>query len=612
MIIEKLYREICRFKKNTIQNILFASYSTLIVIVIMSFMIFFYYYTSHILTQRAVDSIQRLSNSISKQLDLEIRKIDTVSLNIVYSNLVRDHFEKYLTEVYNTTSKYKESKTLMDIFIAISGPSLPVQQINLYSFDGKMIGAGFLNSTVTVRLNRLPWVSRVLLLDGRKYISIPYNNAFFVGDADKSRYFISLYRVYFNNFRERMGIVEVVQDYNVIFSGLEDIVKPDSEDITTYVFNDEGHLVYPVTLNPEGYKFYFQNIKWTPETDYSGFLSIENPREKEKEIVAYTHSGYTGWSVILVQPTEKIMLSASQFTRLILFITIILLGFSLVFSFLIAKRFTEPIKKMHYIIKTTNLETLGVENFQELNSNINELEELNQAFYRMSGELKRAVDDLVIAKQREIEAKMLALQSQINPHFLRNCLTNISIMAEEGTTVPIITMCKNISSMLYYISSDSSSLVKIDTEIDYTKRYLEVIKLRYGKNLKYSINIDERIKEIRIPKLLIQPLVENAVKYGTDTEPPWLIEIKGCIIDGYWQIMVRDNGPGFSKEKLNLLEKDIEMIKHIETFPDTKSMGLLNVFARLYLSYRDKAIFKIGNNLNGGATVLIGGSIIEK
>jgi hypothetical protein len=54
------------------------------------------------------------------------------------------------------------------------------------------------------------------------------------------------------------------------------------------------------------------------------------------------------------------------------------------------------------------------------------------------------------------------------------------------------------------------------------------------------------------------------------------------------------------------------MIKHIETFPDTKSMGLLNVFARLYLSYRDKAIFKIGNNLNGGATVLIGGSIIEK
>ncbi len=264
---------------------------------------------------------------------------------------------------------------------------------------------------------------------------------------------------------------------------------------------------------------------------------------------------------------------------------------------------------MHYIIKKTNLETLGEESLQGLNSNINELEELNQSFYRMSRELKKAVDDLVIAKQREIEAKMLALQSQINPHFLRNSLTNISIMAEEGTTEPIITMCRNISSMLYYISSDSTSLVKIETEIDYIKRYLEVIKLRYGKNLRYSINIDGKIKEVKIPKLLIQPLIENAVRYGTNIEPPWFIEVNGNIIDEAWQITVRDNGPGFSEEKIEFLKREIEMIRHIDILPDTKSMGLLNVFARLYLSYHEKAIFKIENNKNGGATVSIGGSI---
>ncbi len=331
MIIERLKGKLDRFKKNTIQNILFASYSTLIVLVIISFMVFFYFYTSHILTQRAVDAIQRLSNSISKQLDLEIRKIDTVSLNIVYSNLVRDHFERYLTELYDPTLKYMESKTLMDILIAISGPSLPVQQINLYSFDGKMVGAGFLNSSITVRLINLSWFKRVLELDGKKYISVPYNSAFFVGDAYKNKYFVSLYRVYFNNFRERMGIVEVAQDYNLIFSGIEDIIKPDSEDIRIYVFNDEGYLVYPVISNPKMYRFYFQNIKWTPGTDYSGFLSIENPRKKEKEIVAYTHSRYTGWSVIIAQPATRIMLPVSQFTRLILLITIALLGLSLVF-----------------------------------------------------------------------------------------------------------------------------------------------------------------------------------------------------------------------------------------------------------------------------------------
>lgn len=576
-------------------------------------MCFFYFYTSRIITSKVIDSIQRLSTSISNQLELEIRKMDTVSINIAYSNLVRDYFAAYL-EIYDPFLKYKYSKTLIDLFVAMTGPFLTVQQVNLYDFQGNMIGAGFFNGTMRFELERSPWFVDVIKLGGRKIISKPYNNAFFVGEFYKDRYFISLYRVYFNNFRERTGIIETIRDYNSIFTGIEDIIRPNSNDMRIYVFNERGDLIYPISNNSVEQNIYFQTVnKEISSNVQTGTISLENPEMKEKGFLAYTRSEYTGWTVTIVQPAKTVMLPVSQFTRLILIITLILLALSLLLSLLISNRVTGPIKRLYQNIKSTELENLGLDKTPSMNGNIKELEELNTAFNKMRIKLKESMENLLIAKQKETEAKILALQSQISPHFLRNCLANISIMAEEGTIEPIISMCKNISYMLSYVSTDSYSLVKIETELDYVRRYLECIKIRYGESLRYKIEIDDKMKEIKIPKLLIQPLVENAVKYGTDTEPPWTIEIKGVIGDGYWKIDIRDSGPGFPEEKLEEIRERIEEIKSrgLFTEDDAIGIGIINVFSRLYLRYQDALIFNIENKAEGGALITIGGIISD-
>lgn len=547
-----------------------------------------------------MDSIQRLSVSISNQLDLEVRKMDTVSINIAYSNLVRDHFANYLTGGYDPTLRYRYSKTLMDIFVAISGPLITVQQINLYDFDGNMIGAGSFNGTMQVNLDKTTWYRKVMSLEGRKYISTPYNNAFFAGDFYKDRYFISLYRVYFNNFRERAGIIETVMDYNSIFTKIEDIIRLNSSEMRILVLNEENNLIYPISEENREYEFYLRTLENLSNGAKSRIDIIYNPDLKERELIAYTFSEYTGWKVILAQSVRLVMLPVSHFTRLVLIVLIVLIIISLLLSLIMSKRVTEPIKKLHYIIKNTELESLGLVDTPNLRSNIREIDELYGAFIKMGAKLKESMDNLLMAKQKEMESKMLALQSQINPHFLRNCLANISIMAEEGTIDPIIVMCKNISHMLHYVSSDSNSVVTLETEIEYVKRYLECIKLRYGRNLNYKIKIDERMKNIEIPKLLIQPLVENAVKYGTNVEPPWFIEVIGNIIDNQWKIEVKDNGPGFAMEELERINKKILEIKNNKSISegDTK-MGILNVFTRLFLRYQSSLIFEIKNNPDG-------------
>lgn len=596
--------------KTTIQSIFFSSYFLLIIIVLVPIIFFFYFFTYRILTSRAMDSIQKLSVSISNQLDLEVRKMDTVSINIAYSNLVRDHFTSYLTRRYDPTLRYRYSKTLMDIFVAISGPLITVQQINLYDFDGNMIGAGSFNGTMQVNLNKTSWYKKVILLEGRKYISTPYNNAFFAGDFYKDRYFISLYRVYFNNFRERAGIIETVMDYNSIFTKIEDIIRLSSSEMKILVFNGENNLIYPISEKNKGYDFYLQKLENLSSETKSGMAIVYNPNLKERELIAYTFSEYTGWRVILAQSIRLVMLPVSHFTRLVLVILIVLLVISLLLSFIMSRRVTEPIKRLHYIIRNTEIESLGLMNTPDLKSNIREIDELYNAFKKMGVKLKESMDNLFMAKQKEMEAKMLALQSQINPHFLRNCLANISIMAEEGTIDPIIVMCKNISHMLHYVSADSNSIVPLEVEIEYIKRYLECIKLRYGENLNYEIKIDERMKNIKIPKLLVQPLVENAVKYGTNVEPPWFIEIRGTIVNNQWKIDIKDNGPGFSIEELERINKKISEIKNNRSVSeeDTK-VGILNVFTRLFLRYQSSLIFEIKNSPSGGSLVTIGGTI---
>ncbi len=575
-------------------------------------MLFFYRYTSRIITSRIIDSMQRLSTSISNQLDLEIRKMDTVSINIAYSNLVRDYFANYL-EIYDPSLRYKYSKTLIDIFVAMTGPFLTVQQVNLYDFKGNMIGAGYFNGTMKFDLGKSTWFRDVIKLSGRKYISAPYNNAFFAGEFYRDRYFISLYRVYFNNFRERTGIIETIRDYSSIFTGIEDIISPNSNEIQIYVFNEKGVPIYPILSNRIEQDFYFHTVNKMLNNSQAGTISIDNSITEEKDFLAYTRSEYTGWTVIIAQSAEMVMLPVSHFNRSVLIVALILLSLSSLLSLLISNRITNPIRELHHMIKGTDLENLGMDNTQKVSSNIKELEELNNAFNKMRTKLKESMENLLIAKQKEVEARTLALQSQINPHFLRNCLANISVMAEEGVTEPIILMCRNISHMLYYVSNDSCQIVKLETEMDYVKRYLECIKIRYGENLKYKIDIDERMKNIKIPKLLIQPLVENAVKYGTSVEPPWSIEIDGLIVDdNYWKIEIKDSGPGFPKDKMEIILKKIEEIKCKGTASEEDKaigIGIINVFSRLYLKYQDNLIFNIENKENGGAIVTIGGVI---
>ncbi len=607
----------------TIQANLFFSYSALIMASILIFAAFFYYYTSSLLKNRASASQQSLCQSISEKLDAEVLKMNTVSMSICYSSLIKSHFYKHLSYNINPDSestelkveKYYNTKELIDIFMAIIGPSQTVSQINLYDFNGEMVGAGISNTTTKIALGKKDWYHEVLLKNGAKYISAPHpdNLLMRIRGIPDDKVYISLCRVLLDRDWTRQGIVEIEQDCDTIFSGLNDLVDRESGRKLLYVFNNEGQMLFPYHRRPDRrYTEYFKIIR--PQGGGTASITVRDPVSRAREIVTYTSSEYTGWKVLIVESQQLVLAPVVTFTKIVVFGSVGLLLLTLLISFGLAKKVTIPIQHIHRAIRKLDLEMLFAQTQPKLTSDLNELEELNVAFQNMSVKLKQSMDALLLSQSQEMQSKMLALQSQMNPHFLYNTLATVIIMAEENMQDGVITLCKNVSHMLRYISSHKSPLVKLQAELEYTQKYLECMKFRYRSHLSYEIRIDPRMNEIAIPKLVVQPLVENAIKHGTKNEPPWRIRVDVFRVgDGRdWRVTVQDNGPGFAPEALAAIGQKLREIDQNGLLPSLEldGMGLLNIYIRLKLIYGERMFFEIADRAQvgqGGAVITIGG-----
>jgi sensor histidine kinase YesM len=142
---------------------------------------------------------------------------------------------------------------------------------------------------------------------------------------------------------------------------------------------------------------------------------------------------------------------------------------------------------------------------------------------------------------------------------------------------------------------------------------LEVNAIRHGQKLKFSFDIDEALERTRIPKLVIQPLVENSLKFATRREPPWNIRVVGVVEGNEWRVTVFDNGPGFSPESMEKLRNQIDetYLTNVTPVLQLGGMGLLNIFIRMRLTYGSDSVFLFGNSSTGGAEVTIGGQLAK-
>lgn len=572
-------------------------YSIIIIVILLITTSIFYFWMSNQLRNRAAQDILEASSTMSQKLNDEIADMDNVSMNVCYSNLVKNQFEYYTNQKPSgskSLASINNAKELTDILTAIIGPNFNVQQIFLYNYNKQVFGTGFDNRQMTADIKKNHLYPEITRVGGRKVVSVPEVNASLssiISTRNTDIYFMSLYRLYFDKFSNPQGVVEVVQYADNVFSDLSSLEASNTLGETLYVFNSAGRQIYPYSgARKNKGTAYYQLCK---NADSRNFEMIDKNTGR-KDLVAYTTSDYTGFTTIAVSDENVILSSFGTFSAYTVFMTILILFIALLFSFYAAKSFTKPIKtlrqNMHTIVSHDQLSDIP-----DLKSGLVELEELNESFRHMNRKIKKSLDELLLSQKNEMNSKMLALQSQMNPHFLYNSLATISAMAEENLDDEIVKMCDNMCDMLRYISSDISKTVPLGTEIDHLLNYIECIRLRYVDRLRYSVELDDKMRDIPVPKLIIQPLVENAVKYASLINRQVEIKVAGKVTENRWCVTVKDNGSGFSEEALCRINKKIEEIEQGGLLPslEIEGMGLINIYIRLKLMYKKDTVFDI-------------------
>jgi two-component system, sensor histidine kinase YesM len=598
----------------TVRGSIFLSVSLLLASVLLAFSFVVYDYVSMVARERFTDTLTSLSKSVLANLDSQVGEMNRLSLTLVYSQVFQDLYRRHLTlprmpeSVEQRIAKLENTEALIEICDTILGPNQSAPQINVFDPRGEMIGAGYYSRLIERDVRRESWYPEVMRKGGERVILPPHTDPLLEDTSVivKGKRYVSLLRSFQDSMRSTHGVIEVKQYCDSLFGELDSL---GNSKVSIFVVDTGGNLLYPYDGSRTDGKELLQLFqKAAGKQIATGTL----PGKSDPQVFASAASKDSGWTVAIGEPSAGLSTSIMQYTTRIAMLTMAAILCSLVASYFIARRVTVPIKALHAEIDETDLENLDDVALGSRGQDPGEIDSLRLAFHRMRLKLNESIQEAVSLKAHEKEAQLVALQSQLNPHFLHNMLQTIAIMAEGSDASAIQALIVNLAKVLRYVSSTEETTATLGMEIEYADSYLSAMRARFGDSLEYVIDIPVAMREIIVPRLILQPFIENCFKYGTSNRPPWRIELHGRIMDGLWEIEILDNGPGFSAETLKNVNERIALREREGRGLPTLSisgMGVLNSYERFKLAFGDGSVFEIGNRQEGGARISMGARI---
>lgn len=340
--------------------------------------------------------------------------------------------------------------------------------------------------------------------------------------------------------------------------------------------------------------------------------------DKHGNYVTYSKSESTGWVTYIITPKESVLGSVHKVQYISILLITSLMVVSFVYIFLSARNLLLPIRRLRSQIWRISYSNMNVK--VEHRPKNNDLLLLNEAFQDLMERLQESIEREKTALHEEVKARNSALQAQIAPHFIHNVLYLISIAAQEGKNETVSDMCKHLSDSLRYIVSSPYAHVTLADELEHTRHYLSLVQQKYEEDLEWEIEADELAQEIQLPRLVIQPFVENCIEHAfTNTDPPWRIKISVKHYNGLWALEITDNGDGFPEGKIreilgNIAESELGTHEMHNNRISLGNMGIVNSVNRLKLMYTNRLffnIFKSQSEDGRGATIQIIGSLTQ-
>lgn len=403
--------------------------------------------------------------------------------------------------------------------------------------------------------------------------------------------------------RKSLGTIFLAVKLSFVEKILSDLEEEDNA--TMWVMNEDGKVIFHT--NPLKIGSIFTELKEYPLVNGS-FQTME---QSENTLISINRSPIHNWILVHSIPLKYLTKDTDVVKNVTVFAFLILVLITTAISFFLAWSVTKPIKKLGHIMQEVEEGNLNVS--IPIQSR-DEVGILAHSFDSMITKIRELIRKNYSIELRQKDAELYALQSQINPHFMYNTLQTISMAVEEGESKTVVEMVTILGRMLRYSLSNKDRLVPLSNEISHIEDFLKIQKFRFEERLSFDIQVQPDREIYYTPKFILQPIVENSIKYGLEKRKGLRIEIlvQELITElGNHDLLfvIRDNGPGINKDRLEEINLDL----HTDPMGERESgFGILNVHSRVKMMFGSNYELKITSMEEKGTEVTIQIPTIKK
>ena len=567
-------------KRFSLKTVYYRSFLLLIVIPILLVSVISLTLTRYIMERAAITNIRNAQASIESSLSKAIRDISLQLSHLVYVNDGEVMELASGMDSGDQQQRYDSRNRLSEVFRVAMVPSQDTISAMFYLKDGCTV---YLKDEIRIPkevMEQEAWYRQALA--GPNVVS--------VGAFDTSRQNLTYSRLKSGEFvlaaafspdyqADRSGKMEMVSLFSVTHVG--EVIRGFNRDEqlgTTFILDSSGSLIFAGDRYQEASRL-LKGLTSKEAGVYKTAFDAQGNGRRQGYTIVVSDVEENGWKIVSCVRTARLTASYNQVTLAsILVISLLFLLFYLFSRYFLGQIITplhtvvEGMKEMEEGNLTVHVEPAGQ----------SEIRTMIHSFNRMVRELKASIEENEQVQQKKHQAEVRALQSQINPHFLVNTLNSIRFMAQVSKFDGIRKMAEALIKILSCSFRGSISFYTVREELDVLDSYLYLMKIRYSDGFEVVYDIDETCLDCKVPRLILQPIVENSIVHGLAEKEDDIghLTVRLKASGDSLIFTVEDDGRGMTEEEIR------QLLTHRERAEgDNTSIGVENVLSRLKLNF---------------------------
>lgn len=580
----KYFRQLKKLKPRGMQSTIMIAFSMISILIMLVLGIVMYTRFSALSWKEKVQSTQKLMEQTGENLEDYLVSMRQIS-DAVYYDVIKDN---------DFSSHSEDVQRGMNLLYEANKNNL--RSIAIYNHGGSLLKAEPVASQKEdPAVTKQDWYIQAIDKMENMHFSTPHIQNLFDDGTFRYYWVISLSRAVelTDHGVTQLGVLLVDMDYFSI-SRMMDQINTLNDGQYYYLCDSNGQVIYHTRQMQISDGIYHENS--IAAAKYKDGVYDEMFEGERRKVLVNTIS-YTGWKLVGVIPYKTFnhgMTNIRYFIAMLMLLTVMML---VMINRIVSVRISSPILRLNASVK----EYEAGEKPEIYIGGSSEIRHLGRSIQSSYEQIDNLMRKIVLEQNERRKSELAVLQSQINPHFLYNALDSITWMIEGERNDEAVFMISQLAKLFRISLSQGRTVISVRDELQHAQSYMNIQKIRYKNAFSIVFEIDPSIYSYCTVKLILQPILENAISYGVSSmDDCGEIKVTGKIADGNIMLSVADNGLGMSEEEVNLILTDSSLIhKH------GSGVGLVNVNNRIRLLFGKEFGLLVKSEPDEGTVVTI-------